>query len=70
MIPVQQLHPHLAFELGDPLRNRRLGGVETLAGPTETAERHHPQERLDRLEVHHPAPHPMDKFSLSKLIKK
>jgi len=47
VVAVQQLHAHLAFELRDPLRNGRLGGVEPLGRAAEAAERYHPQERLD-----------------------
>lgn len=53
MVPVEQLDAHLALELGDALRDRRLGGVEPLGGAAEAAELDDPKERFDRAEVRH-----------------
>src|SRR6185312_10143091 len=52
-IPLQQFDADLAFELGDPLRDRGLGGVEFLRGAPEAAERYHPHESLNCLEISH-----------------
>ena len=43
----------LAFELRDPLRDRRLGRVELLGGAAEAAERDHPHEGFHCLEIGH-----------------
>lgn len=53
MIAVEELHAHLALQLGDALGDRRLGRVEPLGGTAEAAELHNPEERLDRPEVQH-----------------
>lgn len=53
MLAVQQLDTHLALELGDALRDRRLGGVEPLGGAAEAAELDDPEEGFDRAEVGH-----------------
>ena len=52
-VALQEFYAHLAFELGDPLRDRGLGGVELLRGAAEAAERHHPHESLNCLEISH-----------------
>jgi hypothetical protein len=49
----KQPDPNFAFELGDPLRDRGLGGVELLGGAAKAAERHHPHEGLNCLEISH-----------------
>jgi len=41
-----------------------------LPGSAEAAECHHPQEGLDRLEIHHLSLPHVDNFILSKLIRK
>jgi hypothetical protein len=33
VIPVQKFHPHFALELGNALRDSRLGGVKSLSCP-------------------------------------
>ncbi len=53
MIAVQELDPELAFELGDPLRDRRLGRVQPVGGATEAAELDHPEKGFERPEVRH-----------------
>src|SRR5205814_6658223 len=52
-ITLQEFYAYFAFELGDPLRDRGLGGVELLRRAAEAAERHHPHESLNCLEISH-----------------
>ena len=52
-VALQQPDPDLVFELGDPLRDRRLSGVELLGRAAKAAKRHHPHEGLDCLEINH-----------------
>jgi hypothetical protein len=53
MVAVQQLDAHLALELGDALRDRRLGGVQPRRRAAEAAELHDPEEGFDRAKVRH-----------------
>jgi len=53
MVAVEELYAHLALELGDALGDRRLGGIQALRRPAETAELDHPEERFNRSEIQH-----------------
>ena len=51
----QELEAEFVFELRDPVRNRRLGGVELLRSAAKAAKRHDPDEGFQPLEINHPA---------------
>jgi len=52
-VTLQKPDPHFVLELRNPLRDRRLRGVELLRRAPKAAERHHPHEGLDCLEISH-----------------
>jgi hypothetical protein len=55
--PVEQWDPELPLEVGDRLRQRRLGDVQVLGRPAEAVVIHDGQEVLELPRVH-TGPHP------------